>query len=156
MTARLTPYLTPYLTMKDASGAIEFYKKAFGAKEPGARITDADGRIGHAHVEIGSATLYIAEEHPEGGIFGPTTLGGTPVRLTLNVDDVDAVFERAVAEGAKVLIPVADQFYGERAGRLEDPHGHVWIITTTLETLSDDEMRERTGDDWKLTSPPDA
>ena len=152
----MTPRLTPYLTMKDASGAIDFYKKAFGAEEPGARITDADGRIGHAQIEIGSATLYVADEHPEGGIFGPTTLGGTPVRLALNVDDVDAVFARAVTEGANVLIPVADQFYGERAGRLEDPYGHVWIISTTLEQLTDDEMRTRMGDDWKLASPTDA
>ena len=132
----------PYLGVRDAAAAIEFYKQAFGAVER-ERLTAPDGTVAHAGVEIGGSMVMFAEENPEWGNHAPPSLGGTTVRLHLYVDDVDAVFARALALGAKERIPVADQFYGDRSGRLEDPFGHVWILATRKEQVSHEEMQTR-------------
>jgi PhnB protein len=134
--------VTPYLMVNGASRAIEFYKLAFGATEV-MRLTDPAGRIAHAQVKIGEAPLMLAEESQEWGNRSPQTLGGTPVIIALYVPDVDAVVAQAVGAGAKLLIPVADQFYGYRSGRISDPFGHVWIVSTQKEDLSPEEMQKR-------------
>jgi PhnB protein len=128
--------------VKDAPAAIEFYKQAFGAVER-ERLTAADGTVAHAGIEIGGSMVMLAEENPDWGNVSPTSLGGTTVRLHLYVDNVDAVFARALALGAVERIPVADQFYGDRSGRLEDPFGHQWILATRVEEVSRDEMNRR-------------
>ena len=134
--------LTPYLTIRDAGAAIEFYKKVFGATEK-MRMAEPDGKVGHAEIEIGNARIMISDEYPELDVLGPQSRGGTTAGLHLLVDDVDAVFDEAVAAGAKVLKPVSDQFYGERSGKLEDPFGHVWYVATVKEDLSDEEVQRR-------------
>jgi len=136
--------LTPYINVKNAHEAIEFYKKAFGAKEVG-RITMPDGSIAHAEIEIGDSKIMLAEENEQWGNKSPQTLGGSPVSLCLYVEDVDAVFTRALSEGAKVTgeMEVKDQFYGDRAGSLTDPFGHHWSIMTHIEDVSFEEMQKR-------------
>jgi PhnB protein len=136
------PGVTPYLAVKDAAAAIEFYKEGFGATEL-MRLGGPDGKIGHAEVRIGNAIVMLADEHPEADHVSPSTLGGSTVKLHMYVEDVDAFFERAAAAGAKVLMPVKDQFYGDRSGRLEDPFGHVWLISTHVEDVSPEEMQQR-------------
>jgi PhnB protein len=133
---------TPYLCIDGAAAAIEFYKKAFGAREL-MRMGAPGERIGHAEVRIGDAIIMLADEFPDMGFRSPKSLGGSPVIIHLYVEDVDAVAEQAVAAGAKVVRPVEDQFYGDRAGKLEDPFGHVWYIATHKEDLSPEEIRER-------------
>ncbi len=133
---------TPYLCCKDATSAIEFYLRAFGATEL-MRLAEPSGKIGHAEIKIGGAIIMLADEYPELGILSPEALGGSPVRIHLYVEDVDALFSQAVAAGAKELIPVSDQFYGDRSGRLEDPFGHVWILSTHKQDLSPAEMGKR-------------
>jgi len=133
---------TPYLSIKGAADAIEFYKKAFGATET-MRLTGPDGRIGHAEITIGKAKIMLADEHPEIGFLSPRTLGGTPVAIHLYVEDVDALAAQAEAAGAKVLRPVADQFYGDRTGGFEDPFGHRWHFATHKEDVSNEEMQRR-------------
>jgi PhnB protein len=137
--------VTPYLVVAGAAEAIAFYAKAFGATET-MRLVEPSGRIGHAEITIGNALVMIADEHPEMGIRGPRALGGSPVTLVVQVDDVDAVATQAVAAGAKVVFPVKDQFYGERSGRFEDPFGHVWILSTHVEDVSPEEMQRRYGE----------
>lgn len=134
--------LTAYLSIKGASDAIEFYKKAFGAKEV-MRMAQPDGRIGHAELQIGDSKIMLADEHPEMDFRSPRALGGTPVMLHLYVEDVDTVVGRAVASGAKVLRPIADQFYGDRSGSIADPYGHVWHVATHKEDLSMEEIGKR-------------
>ena len=134
--------ITPYLSVKGAADAIEFYKKAFGATEM-MRLANPDGTLGHAELKIGDALIMLADEYPDYGNLSPKTLGGSAVRLHMYVEDVDAFFEKAIAAGAKVLIPVADQFYGDRSGRLEDPFGHVWLVSTHIEDVTPDEMELR-------------
>ena len=134
--------ITAYLGVHDAAAAIEFYKDAFGATEV-MRLPMPNGKIGHAEVKIGNSLLMLADEAPDVGHNSPKTLGGTTVKLHMYVEDVDAFFERAVAGGAKVIIPVADQFYGDRSGRLEDPFGHLWIVSTHTEDVSPEEMERR-------------
>jgi len=136
------PGITPYLSVNDAAAAIEFYKTAFGATEI-MRLPGPDGKLGHAEVRIGNAVVMLADEAPDSGSLSPKTLGGSPVRLHMYVADVDAFFEKAVAAGAKILIPIADQFYGDRSGRLEDPFGHVWLVSTHTEDVSPEEMQKR-------------
>ena len=133
---------TPYLSVKGAADAIEFYKKAYGATET-MRMTAPDGRIGHAEIKIGKANIMLADEHPEIGFLSPRTLGGSPVTIHIYVEDVDALAARAEAAGAKVLRPVADQFYGDRSGQFEDPFGHRWNFATHKEDVSSEEMRKR-------------
>jgi PhnB protein len=133
---------TPYLAIKGAAAAIEFYKKAFGATEK-MRMVGPDGRIGHAEIQIGKAKLELADEHPEIGFLSPQTLGGSPVTIHIYVEDVDALAAQAEAAGAKVRRPVADQFYGDRGGQFEDPFGHMWFFATHKEDVSPEEMRKR-------------
>jgi PhnB protein len=134
--------ITPYLSIKGASDAIEFYKKAFGAKEV-MRMGEPGGRIGHAELQIGDSKIMLADEHPEMDFRSPRAIGGTPVLLHLYVEDVDNVVGRAVAAGAKVVRPVQDQFYGDRSGSVADPYGHIWHVATHTEDLSPDEIRKR-------------
>ena len=133
---------TPYLAIKGASDAIEFYKKAFGATET-MRMPRPDGRIGHAEIMIGKAHIMLADEHPEIGFLGPLTQGRTPVTIHIYVEDVDALAAQAEASGAKVLRAVADQFYGDRIVMFQDPFGHVWSFATHKEDVSNEEMQKR-------------
>ena len=133
---------TPYLIVKGAAEAIDFYKRAFNAKEK-FRMSDPNGAVGHAEIQIGNSVIMLADEHPAMGYRGPRTLGGSAVSIMLYVDDVDDVFERAVKAGAKSQRAVANQFYGDRSGTLEDPFGHVWTISTHVEDVPADEMKRR-------------
>lgn len=124
--------ITPYLCAKDAARAIDFYKQAFGALEI-SRLMDDDGRVGHAELLIGGAKIFIADEYPEIGVLSPATIGGSPVMVVVEVDDVDALFNQAVAAGAKMDRPVMDRFDGAlRNGKLIDPFGHRWMLSTRL------------------------
>ena len=134
--------ITPYLSIKGAADAIEFYKKAFGATEA-ARMAQPDGRIGHAELQIGDSRIMLADEFPEMDFRSPRSIGGRPVHIHLYVEDVDAVVGRALASGAKALRPIQDQFYGDRSGSVIDPYGHVWHVATHKEDLSMDELRRR-------------
>jgi PhnB protein len=134
--------VTPFLVVSDAARAMEFYKAAFGAKER-MRMAGPGGKIVHAEMTIGDAVIMVADEFPEWGNLSPESLNGSPVRMALYVEDVDDVASRAVAAGAKVLIPVADQFYGDRSGRLADPFGHLWMVATHIEDVSPGEMQKR-------------
>ena len=127
--------LTPYLVLSDAAKAIEFYKEAFGATEE-ARLPGPDGRLMHASVKIGDSQVMLVDEMPEWGALGPKSLKGSPVTIHLYVDDVDAFVARAVSAGAKVTMPVADQFWGDRYGKLEDPFGHHWSVATHVRDVS--------------------
>jgi PhnB protein len=139
---------TPYLIVKGAGRAIEFYKRAFGASEV-MRMDGPNGRIGHAEIRIGNSPIMLADEYPEMGFRSPQSLGGEranmkpPVSILLYVEDVDARFKKAITAGAKELKPIQDQFYGDRSGTLEDPFGHVWTIATHKEDVSPDEMKKR-------------
>ena len=138
----MTAQVIPYLHVQGAARAIEFYQRAFGATEV-LRLSEPDGRIGHAEILIGGARIMLADEYPEYGILGPQSLGGTSVSLHLTVPDVDAFAQQAVAAGAKLAKPIKDEFYGERGGRLEDPFGHVWQVMTPIEEVSPEEMQRR-------------
>ena len=146
MTAKTMPHgfhaVTPYLVVRDAPAAIEFCKQVFGAVES-LRLVMPSGAVAHAEIRIGDSTIMITDEFPEWGNYSPKSPHGSSGHIHLYVDDVDAVAERAVAAGAKLLVPVADQFYGDRSGRLADPFGHIWIIATHKETVSSDEMQKR-------------
>lgn len=133
---------TPYLIVKGAARAIEYYKNAFGAREV-MRIEQPDGRIGHAELRIGAAPIMLADEFAEMNLLSAASLGGTPVNILVYVEDVDAFVRRATAEGAKLLRPVADQFYGDRLGVLKDPFDHSWSFATHIEDVSIDEMKKR-------------
>jgi PhnB protein len=143
--------ITPYITVKDAAKAIEFYKKAFGAVETAARYTESNGRIGHAEIAIGGARLMLSDEHPEIEVLSPQTLGGTPAMFHLTVPDAAATVARATAEGATVQRAVEEQPYGERSGTIKDPFGHRWMIATHIEDVSKAELQKRVGDAYKIT-----
>lgn len=137
------PVLSPYLTVRDAAKAIEFYKAAFGATER-FRLTDKRaGTIGHAELLIAGRLVMLSEENPAWGNKSPAALGGTAVTFCVMVDDVDAAFARAVSAGAKPLMPVANQFYGFRSGSVTDPFGHQWMLQRQIETVSPEEMQKR-------------
>jgi len=133
---------TPYLTVKNASGAIEFYKKAFGATEL-FRMGAPDGKIGHAEIKIGDAIIMLSDEYPEMNVLSPETIGGSPVTIHLYVEDVDAMAANTIAAGAKVIRAVEDQFYGDRGGKFQDPFGHTWWLATHKEDVSPEEMEQR-------------
>lgn len=133
---------TPYLIIKGAADAIEFYKQAFGAAEL-FRFPAPDGKIGHAEIKIGDSPIMLADEYPDMGYKGPKSLGGSPVSLMIYVEDVDTVFNRAVAGGATVKEAVSDKFYGDRIGTLVDPFGHIWHVSTHKEDVSLEEMEKR-------------
>jgi PhnB protein len=134
--------LTPYVIVKGASAAIDFYRKAFGAEEL-VRMPMPGGLVGHAELQLGDSRLMMADEMPESGAKSPSTLRGTTAGLCLYVPDVDAIFKRAVDAGAKVVRPVQDQFYGDRSGTVEDPFGHQWTLATHIEDVSPEEMARR-------------
>ena len=134
--------LTPYLIVRNAPAALDFYVRAFGAKEA-FRLTDPTGRIGHAHLTIGDGAFMLADEHPEWGALSPVSIGGTPITLHLEVADADAAAARAIEAGATLLRPVEDQFHGNRSGLVADPFGYKWGISQQLEALSPEEMQRR-------------
>ena len=134
--------VTPYLIVDDASAALEFYATALGAVER-MRIDWGGGKVGHAELELGDSVVMLASEFPDMDALSPKTVGGTPVSLMVYVDDVDAVFARAVEEGAEVVRPVENQFYGDRAGRIRDPFGHEWTLATHVEDVAPEELRRR-------------
>jgi len=142
--------LTTYLAVNDAAAAIAFYIEAFGAREE-MRMSEPNGRVGHAEISVGDVRIFLADEHPEIGVLSPTTLGGSPVSLMLRVADVDSTFAQAVTAGATVLRPVEDAFYGERTGMLLDPFGHRWSISTPIEDVSREEMQRRVGGSYEVT-----
>lgn len=133
--------LTPYLAVDGAAKAIDFYRDVFGATEL-MRLPMPGGRLAHAEIRIGDSLLMLADEFPDMGFHGPGA-GGSPVNLMLYVDDVDAVFARALAAGARQLKPVQDQFYGDRSGSLADPFGHVWLLATHVEDVTPEEIQRR-------------
>jgi len=134
--------VTPYLIVKDAAAAIEFYKNAFGATEL-MRMGAPGGKIGHAEIKIGKSPVMLADEHPEMRVYGPGHFGGTPVHLLLYVEDVDAVVKRAMDLGSELDRPIKDQFYGDRSGTIRDPYGHQWTVATHKEDVSPEEMKRR-------------
>jgi PhnB protein len=136
------PQITPYLCVDGGSAAIDFYTRVFGATER-LRLGGPDGKVGHAELQLGDSLIMLADEYPEMGIRGPRSIGGTPVTISVYVEDVDALFERATDAGATVLEKVENQFYGDRSGRFEDPFGHVWSVATRVEDVSPEEMERR-------------
>ena len=134
--------LFAYIRIKDAGKAIDFYQRAFGAREK-FRLTEPGGRIGHAELDFGDTTLMLSDEFPEYDIRGPQSLGGTSLTIHLHVDDADALLQRAVSAGASVVRPAQDQFYGERSGTVRDPFGHEWNIGHEIEKLAPEEMQRR-------------
>lgn len=134
--------VTPHLNVRDCAQALDFYKRAFGAKET-VRMPGPGGKILHAEIKIGNSHLFLADEMPEWGSKSPLTLGGTATAVCLYVKDADALFNQAINAGAKVAMPLADQFWGDRYGKLMDPFGHEWAIATHLEELTPAEMKKR-------------
>jgi PhnB protein len=140
------PQVSPYLCVDDAGAALDFYAKVLGAKER-MRMAEPDGRIGHAELQLGDSVIMLADEYPDIGIRSPKAFGGSPVTLSIYVEDVDAVFDRAIAAGAKSLRPVEKQFYGDRSGQFEDPFGHRWSVASHVEDVSPEEMERRSAEE---------
>jgi PhnB protein len=134
--------VTPYLHVRNAAGAIDFYKSVFGATEI-MRMPGSDGRIMHAELRLGDSIVMLADENPPMGIMSPQTVGGFSAGMLLYVPDVDAVVQKAVENGAKALRPVKDQFYGDRSGSILDPFGHMWTVATHVEDVAPEEMKKR-------------
>jgi PhnB protein len=134
--------LTPYLTVAGAAAAIEFYVRAFGARER-MRLPMPGGRVGHAELQIGDSLLMLADEFPDMEVLGPQSIGGTPVRMHLYVADVDAAFAQALAAGAEQVRKVENMFYGDRSGELRDPYGHLWHLASHVEDVAPEEMARR-------------
>jgi PhnB protein len=134
--------VTPYLAIKGAAKAIDFYRRAFGADEI-MRMPGAKGGIGHAEMQLGDSRVMLADEHPDIGFLGPKSRGGSAVHMNLYVEDVDKVVQRAVKAGAKLTRPVQDMFYGDRGGSVQDPFGHTWHVATHVEDVSAAEMKKR-------------
>lgn len=136
------PQVIPYLIVDGADAAIQFYTKVFGATER-VRMGGPDGTVGHAELEIGTGLVMLADEHPEMGARGPKSVGGTPVTISVYVEDVDTTFETALAAGATEQRGLENQFYGDRVGQFEDPFGHKWHVATHVEDVPADEMQRR-------------
>jgi PhnB protein len=136
------PRVTPYLIVHGADAAIRFYSTVLGATERG-RLAGPDGKVGHAELALGDSLIMLADEFPDMGQRSPKAIGGSPVTISVYVEDVDAVFERALQEGATSLRAVETQFYGDRAGQFEDPFGHRWSVATHVEDISPEEMAKR-------------
>jgi PhnB protein len=134
--------VTPYLIIRGAARALEFYKQAFAATEL-MRLQGPDGRVGHAEIRIGDSVVMMADEHPEIGARSPESIGGSPITIALYVPEVDAVIARAVAAGAKIVRPIQDQFYGDRSGTIIDPFGHTWTVATHTEDVPPEEIQRR-------------
>jgi len=139
------PAVTPHLVCAGAADAIEFYKKAFGAVES-ARLPGPDGKIMHAMIRVNGSPVMLVDENPQWGIVGPKTLKGTPVTMHLYVTDADAFVAKAVGAGAKVTMPVAEQFWGDRYGVIEDPFGHHWSVATHVRDLTREEIQQAFAD----------
>jgi PhnB protein len=143
------PQISPYLCVDGADAAIRFYGEVFGATERmrmGGEPGDPEDKVGHAELQIGDGVIMLADEFPSMNLRGPKAIGGTPVTVSVYVDDVDAVFERALAAGATALRPVETQFYGDRSGQFEDPFGHRWSVATHVEDVSPEEMARRSAE----------
>ena len=136
---------TPYLVVSDAAEALDFYKRAFGAKE--ILRVEVAGKVGHAQIRIGNSRIMLSDEHPIAGAHAPRSFGGSPVRIFLYVSNVDNFVGRAVAIGAKLRQPVDEKLYGDRSGSLRDPFGHTWHVATHQEDVPADEMQQRA---WSL------
>jgi PhnB protein len=136
------PQVTPYLCVDGAAAAIDFYGKVLGATER-MRMGGPDGKVGHAELQIGSGLVMLADEFPDMGQRSPRALGGSPVTVSVYVDDVDAVFAAALEAGATEVRGVQDQFYGDRTGQFQDPFGHLWSVATHIEDVSPEEMARR-------------
>ncbi|TMK87665.1 MAG: VOC family protein [Actinobacteria bacterium] len=136
------PQVIPYLVVDGAAAAIDFYNKVLGTKER-MRMGGPDGKVGHAELELGDSVIMLADEFPDMGPPGPKRLGGSPVTISLYLDDVDGVHKKAIAEGATELRPPTDQFYGDRTSQFEDPWGHRWNVGTHVEDVSPEEMEKR-------------
>jgi PhnB protein len=136
------PQVTPYLCVDGANEAIEFYSRVFGAQER-MRMGGPDGKIGHAEVQLGQGLIMLADPMPEMGLRDPKDIGGTPVTISIYVEDVDSVFSAAIEAGATELRAVENQFYGDRSGQFEDPFGHRWSVATRVEEVPPDEMQKR-------------
>ena len=136
------PQVTPYLCVDGANEAIAFYSNVFGAKER-MRMDGPDGKIGHAELQLGQGLIMLADPNPDMGIRDPKEIGGTPVTISVYVEDVDSVFQKAVEAGATASREVQDQFYGDRSGQFEDPFGHRWSVATRVEEVPPDEMEKR-------------
>ncbi|HWK48751.1 MAG TPA: VOC family protein [Steroidobacter sp.] len=131
-----------YLRVHDTKAAIDFYARAFGAKEL-FRLVEPSGKVGHAEVKLGPVTVMLSDEYPEIGIRGPHSIGGTSVSIHIHASDVDALFEQAVAAGATVVRPLQNHFYGERSGTVRDPFGHEWLLGGHIEDMTVEEMQRR-------------
>jgi len=138
------PRVCPYLIVDGASDAIKFYAAVLGVSER-MRLPGPDGRVGHAELQLGDSVIMLADAHPEMGIRGPKDIGGSPVTMTVYVEDVDATFTAALAAGARSVQPVEDKFYGDRVGQFEDPFGHRWSVMSHIEDLPAEEMNRRAG-----------
>jgi PhnB protein len=134
--------VTPYMTVRNAARAIEFYKQAFGAVEKGGIMKSPDGKVAHAELQIGDSILMLGDEFPQMGALSPQSTGGAGMGLHIYVEDVDSAFDRAVKAGATVEMPVADMFWGDRYGKLADPFGHKWSIGTHKHDVTMEEMEE--------------
>ena len=136
------PRVTPYLSVAGAAAAVDFYTQVFGAKER-VRMPGPGATIAHCELEVGDSLIMLADESPEIGFLSPTTLGGSPVTISVYVEDVDAVVDRAVQAGATVVRPVEEQFYGDRSGQFDDPFGHRWSVASHIEDVAPEEMERR-------------
>jgi uncharacterized glyoxalase superfamily protein PhnB len=145
--------VTPHLVVRGAKEAITFYQAAFGAKDKG-QMAMPDGRVMHAEIQIGDSRVMLADEMPEMGSKSPQTLGGAGASLMIYTKNVDALFDQAVKAGAKVVMPVADMFWGDRYGQVEDPFGHRWALATHMEDMSPKEMNKRAA--AAMSGPPPA
>ena len=134
--------VTAYLTVKDAPKAIEFYQNAFGAEEL-FRLSDPGGKIGHAELAIGNSVVMLSDEYPDFGALSPQTIGGSPIKMHVSVQDADAAVDRALKAGATLARPLVDEFYGERTGMITDPFGFSWFISSPKEVVSPEEMQRR-------------
>lgn len=137
------PRVTPYLHVDGASAAIDFYTQVLGATERMRMPGDTPDSIGHAELQLGNSVIMLADEFPDMGVLGPTSIGGSPVTLHVYVEDVDATFEEAVRAGARALQEPTDQFYGDRSGQFEDPFGHRWSVASRVEDVPSEEMERR-------------
>ena len=141
--------ITPYLIIKGAAAALEFYRKVFGAEQT-LRLDGPDGRVGHAEIRIGTSNIMLADEPPQSpDTRSPESLGGTPVGIMLYIADVDSIVDLALAAGATLIRPVKDQFYGDRLGSIRDPFGHIWHIATHIEDLAPEELARRAAEAGK-------
>lgn len=134
--------VTAYMAVKGAAAAIDFYRRAFGAEEL-FRLVGPDGRIGHAEIRIGQSVIMLADEYPDFGALSPQSIGGSPIKLHIKVENVDAYVAHAVAAGATIVRPVRDEFYGDRTGMVADPFGYSWFVSTVKEVVSPAEMQRR-------------